>query len=91
MLEEYEEKLNYSKSFKNVKSFENLMNAIQRESVYGRTITLIEQLKEIGLGGEKLAFEGLAERLQGQSKRLKVKEKLTEQDVKEMMREVRFA
>jgi len=38
-----------------------------------------------------LAFEGLAERLQGTIQKIKGKGKVSEQDVKEMMREVRFA
>ncbi|AQQ53750.1 signal recognition particle protein [Planococcus lenghuensis] len=38
-----------------------------------------------------MAFEGLAERLQGTLQRVKGKGKLSEADVKEMMREVRFA
>ncbi|KGR80383.1 signal recognition particle protein [Ureibacillus manganicus] len=38
-----------------------------------------------------MAFEGLAERLQGTIQKLKGKGKVSEQDVKEMMREVRFA
>ncbi|ETT85830.1 signal recognition particle protein [Viridibacillus sp. FSL R5-0477] len=38
-----------------------------------------------------MAFEGLAERLQGTISKIKGKGKVTEQDVKEMMREVRFA
>ncbi|AYC29217.1 signal recognition particle protein [Paenisporosarcina cavernae] len=38
-----------------------------------------------------MAFEGLAERLQGTMQRIKGKGKVTEADVKEMMREVRFA
>lgn len=38
-----------------------------------------------------MAFEGLAERLQGTINKIKGKGKVTEQDVKEMMREVRFA
>ena len=37
-----------------------------------------------------MAFEGLAERLKERSK-IKGKGKVSEQDVKEMMREVRFA
>ena len=35
-----------------------------------------------------MAFEGLAERLQGTIQKIKGKGKVTEQDVKEMMREV---
>jgi len=38
-----------------------------------------------------MAFEGLAERLQSTIQKIKGKGKVTEQDVKEMMREVRFA
>jgi signal recognition particle subunit SRP54 len=38
-----------------------------------------------------LAFEGLSERLQGTIQKIKGKGKVTEADVKEMMREVRFA
>ena len=38
-----------------------------------------------------MAFEGLADRLQGTIQKIKGKGKVTEQDVKEMMREVRFA
>lgn len=38
-----------------------------------------------------MAFEGLAERLQGSLKKMRGKGKVTEQDVKEMMREVRLA
>ena len=38
-----------------------------------------------------MAFEGLAERLQGTIQKIKGKGKVTEADVKEMMREVRFA
>ncbi|PTL39650.1 signal recognition particle protein [Alkalicoccus saliphilus] len=38
-----------------------------------------------------MAFEGLAERLQGTMKKIKGKGKVSEQDVKEMMREVRLA
>ncbi|GEL06866.1 signal recognition particle protein [Salisediminibacterium halotolerans] len=38
-----------------------------------------------------MAFEGLQERLQGTLKKMKGKGKVTEQDVKEMMREVRLA
>ncbi|SDN27117.1 signal recognition particle protein [Alkalicoccus daliensis] len=38
-----------------------------------------------------MAFEGLAERLQGSMKKIKGKGKVSEQDVKEMMREVRLA
>lgn len=38
-----------------------------------------------------MAFEGLAERLQGTIQKIKGKGKVSEQDVKEMMREVRFA
>ncbi|WP_371068406.1 signal recognition particle protein [Sediminibacillus sp. JSM 1682029] len=38
-----------------------------------------------------MAFEGLAERLQGTIQRIKGKGKVTEQDVKEMTREVRLA
>lgn len=38
-----------------------------------------------------MAFEGLAERLKERSKKIKGKGKVSEQDVKEMMREVRFA
>ena len=38
-----------------------------------------------------MAFEGLAERLQGTINKIKGKGKINEQDVKEMMREVRFA
>ncbi|TWT04652.1 signal recognition particle protein [Planomicrobium sp. CPCC 101079] len=38
-----------------------------------------------------MAFEGLAERLQGTIQRIKGKGKVSEADVKEMMREVRFA
>jgi len=38
-----------------------------------------------------MAFEGLAERLQGTIQRIKSKGKVSEADVKEMMREVRFA
>ncbi len=38
-----------------------------------------------------MAFEGLAERLQGTINKIKGKGKVNEQDVKEMMREVRFA
>ncbi len=38
-----------------------------------------------------MAFEGLAERLQGTMTKIKGKGKLSEADVKEMMREVRFA
>lgn len=38
-----------------------------------------------------MAFEGLAERLQGTVQRIKGKGKVSEADVKEMMREVRFA
>ncbi|WP_102692689.1 signal recognition particle protein [Rummeliibacillus pycnus] len=38
-----------------------------------------------------MAFEGLAERLQGTINKIKGKGKVSEQDVKEMMREVRFA
>ncbi len=38
-----------------------------------------------------MAFEGLAERLQGTIQKIKGKGKVNEQDVKEMMREVRFA
>ncbi|NJP36381.1 signal recognition particle protein [Alkalicoccus luteus] len=38
-----------------------------------------------------MAFEGLAERLQGSMKKIKGKGKVTEQDVKDMMREVRLA
>jgi len=45
----------------------------------------------MGLGGDFMAFEGLAERLQGTINKIKGKGKVNEQDVKEMMREVRFA
>jgi signal recognition particle subunit SRP54 len=38
-----------------------------------------------------MAFEGLSERLQGTIQRIKGKGKVSEADVKEMMREVRFA
>lgn len=38
-----------------------------------------------------MAFEGLAERLQGTMQKIKGKGKINEADVKEMMREVRFA
>ncbi|MCE7794632.1 signal recognition particle protein [Salipaludibacillus sp. CUR1] len=38
-----------------------------------------------------MAFEGLAERLQGTLKKIRGKGKVSEQDVKEMMREVRLA
>lgn len=38
-----------------------------------------------------MAFEGLAERLQGTINKIKGKGKVNEQDVKDMMREVRFA
>ena len=38
-----------------------------------------------------MAFEGLADRLQGTIQKIKGKGKVSEQDVKEMMREVRFA
>ncbi|WP_088005902.1 signal recognition particle protein [Indiicoccus explosivorum] len=38
-----------------------------------------------------MAFEGLSERLQGTLQRIKGKGKISEADVKEMMREVRFA
>lgn len=38
-----------------------------------------------------MAFEGLAERLQGTIQKIKGKGKISEADVKEMMREVRFA
>lgn len=38
-----------------------------------------------------MAFEGLSERLQGTIQKIKGKGKVTEADVKEMMREVRFA
>jgi signal recognition particle subunit SRP54 len=38
-----------------------------------------------------MAFEGLAKRLQGTMKKIKGKGKVSEQDVKEMMREVRLA
>ena len=38
-----------------------------------------------------MAFEGLAERLQGTIKKITGKGKVTEQDVKEMTREVRLA
>ena len=38
-----------------------------------------------------MAFEGLAERLQGTMQKIKGKGKVSEADVKEMMREVRFA
>ncbi|MGJ9381383.1 signal recognition particle protein [Salipaludibacillus neizhouensis] len=38
-----------------------------------------------------MAFEGLAERLQGSIKKMRGKGKVAEQDVKEMMREVRLA
>src|SRR5699024_9414864 len=38
-----------------------------------------------------MAFEGLAERLQGTLQKIRGKGKVTEADVKEMMREVRFA
>ena len=38
-----------------------------------------------------MAFEGLAERLQGTMQKIKGKGKISEADVKEMMREVRFA
>ncbi|MDS8868597.1 signal recognition particle receptor subunit alpha, partial [Streptococcus pneumoniae] len=38
-----------------------------------------------------MAFEGLSERLQGTMTKIKGKGKLSEADVKEMMREVRFA
>ncbi|MFC4735577.1 signal recognition particle protein [Bacillus daqingensis] len=38
-----------------------------------------------------MAFEGLAERLQGSMKKIKGKGKVSEQDVKDMMREVRLA
>jgi signal recognition particle subunit SRP54 len=38
-----------------------------------------------------MAFEGLAERLQGTMKKIKGKGKVSEQDVKDMMREVRLA
>ncbi|MGG0657908.1 signal recognition particle protein [Rummeliibacillus pycnus] len=38
-----------------------------------------------------MAFEGLAERLQGTINKIKGKGRVSEQDVKEMMREVRFA
>ncbi len=38
-----------------------------------------------------MAFEGLAERLQGTIQKIKGKGKVSEADVKEMMREVRFA
>ena len=38
-----------------------------------------------------MAFEGLAERLQGTLQKIKGKGKISEADVKEMMREVRFA
>ena len=38
-----------------------------------------------------MAFEGLSERLQGTIAKIKGKGKVTEQDVKLMMREVRFA
>lgn len=45
----------------------------------------------MGLGGDYMAFEGLTERLQGTINKIKGKGKVNEQDVKEMMREVRFA
>ena len=38
-----------------------------------------------------MAFEGLAERLQGTLQKIKGKGKISEADVKEMMREVRYA
>ena len=38
-----------------------------------------------------MAFEGLAERLQGTMQKIKGKGKINEADVKEMMREVRLA
>ena len=38
-----------------------------------------------------MAFEGLSERLQETIQKIKGKGKVTEQDVKAMMREVRFA
>lgn len=38
-----------------------------------------------------MAFEGLAERLQGSMKKIKGKGKVSEQDIKDMMREVRLA
>lgn len=38
-----------------------------------------------------MAFEGLSERLQGTMTKIKGKGKVNEADVKEMMREVRFA
>lgn len=38
-----------------------------------------------------MAFEGLAERLQGTMQKIRGKGKVTESDVKEMMREVRLA
>ena len=38
-----------------------------------------------------MAFEGLADRLQGTLQRIRGKGKVTEADVKEMMREVKLA
>lgn len=38
-----------------------------------------------------MAFQGLAERLQATMQKITGKGKITEQDVKDMMREVRFA
>lgn len=38
-----------------------------------------------------MAFEGLAERLKGRFQKIKGKGKISEADVKEMMREVRYA
>ena len=85
-LEQFEEKLNLIK-LNNERLF--LLNEIRKLTDNEEILDYIEQLRK--LGECCMAFENLSERLQNTIAKLTGKGKVSEADVKEMMREVRLA
>ena len=93
MLEEYEEKLSLFEKFKKRTIILQKMKDILNEKPLSRKLFRSGcRAGEIRLGGPYLmAFEGLADRLQSTMRKIRGKGKVSETDVKEMMREVRLA
>ncbi|UAC49385.1 signal recognition particle protein [Bacillus aquiflavi] len=93
MLEEYEEKLLLFTKFQERARLIRQMKELVSEgsSSADELLAVIVELEKLDEEAACMAFEGLADRLQSTIQKIRGKGKVTEADVKEMMREVRLA
>ena len=87
---EMEEKLHVAARFQRVENGLEKCRTMMREGRYDDAERMIDALIRL-IRRKTMAFEGLTEKLQGALRKLSSKGKLTEDNVKEGMREVRMA